>query len=101
MPNAPEAPMGGRGDPCLGLGRHPWTYVDVGEFVGHYANMTMNAVPSVLSKIVPDVDTEENDGQMKLLGQQACKHLRERPGHRGSPYRERRGRGLAAGSHLR
>lgn len=43
--------------------------------------MTMNAVPSILSKIVPDVDTEENDGQMKLLGQQACKHLRERPGH--------------------
>lgn len=42
----------------FGTGRHPSIYADAGEFVGHEANTTVNVVPSILCKIVPDIDTE-------------------------------------------
>ena len=38
--------------------RHPLIYADVRAFVGHYTKVTMNPVPSVLRKIVPDIDIE-------------------------------------------
>lgn len=64
--------------------RHPLIYADVRAFVGHYTKVAMNTLPSVLHKIVPDIDIEQNEGQMKPLRRQARKHLRECPGDSGS-----------------